>query len=270
MDTAELISFEDYSKENGIVFWWATDLMVLLGYSSWDSFSKAIDRATKAFISLKIPYHENIIPCTRVDQGAETKDLKLTRFACYLVTMNADAKKPEVARLQAYLAVQAEAFQCFIEQAPSEMERLLIREELIDGNKALASTAKHAGVIDYANFQNAGYLGLYNRTAGQLKKMRRVDKGDIFDTMGRTELAANLFRVTQTEEVIKSQNITGQKNLEDTHRRIGRDIRKMVEENTGTSPEYLPQERTLPEVRKGLKQSYTGMTKQDRKKSRGK
>jgi DNA-damage-inducible protein D len=270
MSTLELASFEDYSKENGIVFWWATDLMVLLGYSSWDSFLKAVDRATKAFISLKIPYHDNIIPWTRVDQGTETKDFKLTRFACYLITMNADANKPEVARLQVYLAAQAEAFQCFIEQTPSEMERLLIREELIDGNKALASTAKHAGVTDYANFQNAGYLGLYNRTAGQLKKMRRVEKGEIFDTMGRAELAANLFRVTQTEEVIKSQNITGQKNLEDTHRRIGRDIRKMVEENTGIPPEYLPQERTLPEVRKGLKQSYTGMTKQDRKKSRGK
>lgn len=167
--------------------------------------------------------------------------------------------------MQAYLAAQAEAFRCIIDQTPEQLERIIVREELVDGNKSLASTAKMAGVSDYSRFQNAGYLGMYNRTAGKLKELRG-GANDLFDTMVRTELAANLFRVTQTEERIKNQSIKGQKALEETHRMVGAEVRRIVQENTGRTPEALPQEDPLPDIKKELKDGYKGMLKQDKTK----
>ena len=141
---------------------------------------------------------------------------------------------------------------------------MLIREELADGNKSLASTAKAANVTDYAKFQNAGYLGMYNMESWKLEKKRGVKKGKLFDRMSRTELAANLFRVTQTEELIKSKQISGQANLEQTHYTVGRQVRNIVEQNTGRKPEQLPQEKELPIIKKTLKMTAKEMKKIDK------
>lgn len=266
-EQGELIAntnFESLRKENGIIFWWASELMQELGYSSMASFRKVIDRATRAFLSLEIPHHENIIPRSRDINGSTITDYKLTRFACYIVAMNADPKKPEVAKIQAYLATQARAFQASVERSKNELDRISIRQELIDGNKALNQAAKEAGVENYAFFQNAGYLGLYNQTSGQLKDARQI-KGDLAETMGRTELAANLFRVTQTEERIKTQNIRGQKALERTHRAVGKVVRGIVKDNTGRYPEDLPQEQRILEVKKELKSGYNELKQKDGK-----
>lgn len=164
------------------------------------------------------------------------------RIKCYLDDIDGDPKKPEVALAQAYFAQQTRKFELYIENN-QEIDRVLIREELADGNKSLASTAKAANVTDYAKFQNAGYLGMYNMESWKLEKKRGVKKGKLFDRMSRTELAANLFRVTQTEELIKSKQISGQANLEQTHYTVGRQVRNIVEQNTGRKPEQLPQEK---------------------------
>ena len=152
-------------------------------------------------------------------------------------------------------------------QGCNEIDRLLIREELTDGNKSLAGVAKSALVSDYARFQNAGYLGMYNMESWKLAKQRGIEKTKLFDGMGRAELAANLFRVTMTEEQIKSRNIKGQALLEQTHYQVGKEVRDMVIRNTGVSPEKLPQEKALPEVKKELKSGYRKMKKLDNPKN---
>ena len=260
-------TFEDFKNENGLTYWWATDLMKMLGYPHMKSFQKVLDRATKAFVSLNIPHYENILATQRDIDGKETQDFKLTRFACYMVVMNGDPKKVEVARAQSYFAQQTRKFELYI-QDNTQIDRLLIREELTEGNKSLASTAKQAGVQNFANFQNAGYVGMYNMKSWQLEKRRGVKKGKLMDNMGRTELAANLFRITQTEERIKNKNIKGQSNLEQTHFQVGKEVRKIVIENVGKLPENLPQEKQLPEVRKKLKQGYKQMTQQEKSKNK--
>lgn len=260
------LSFEDFKNQNGITYWWASEFMLMLGYNDIKSFKKVIDRATRAFISLGIDHYENIICVTRNDNNEQ--DFKLTRFACYLIAMNADPKKREVALVQAYFAEQTRKFELYV-QNNDDIERVLIRDEIKEGNKSLSSAAQQAGVEDYAKFTNAGYLGMYNMMNVQLAKRRGCDKNKLFETMGRSELAANLFRITQTEGRIKSQNITGQRMLEQTHYDVGREVRNIVIKNFGCAPENLPQEKQLPEVKKTLKAEFREMKKIDNKKGRG-
>lgn len=261
---SDQLTFEDFKNENGIVYWWASDIMKMLSYPNMKAFQKVIDRAIKAFASLNIPVFENIFTELRTIDGITIQDYKLTRFACYLVVMNGDPKKQEVASAQVYFAQQTRKFELFIE-GQSDIERVLIREEITEGNKTLSSVAKKAGVDNYAKFQNAGYLGLYNMENWKLSKRRGIDSKKLLDSMGRTELAANLFRITQTEERIKNQNVKGQSALENTHFQVGRAVREMVIENTGKSPENLPQEKAIQELKKELKKGHKKMLQEDSK-----
>jgi DNA-damage-inducible protein D len=258
------ITFEDFRQENGSYYWWASDLMQMLDYKDMQSFKKIIDRATKTFITLGINHYDNIIAETREIDGKNVQDFKLTRFACYLVVINGDPKKEPVAKAQVYFAEQTRKFEVFIQNS-DELERLLIRDEIKDGHTSLASTAKRAGVYDYAKFSNAGFLGLYNMHNFKLAKTRNIDPKKIYDFMGRTELAANLFRITQTEERIKNFNIQGQENLEQTHYKVGREVREIVITNTGKSPESLPLEKEIPKVKSNLKAGYKKMLSADKK-----
>lgn len=261
------LSFEDFKNENGITFWWASDLMVMLGYKDMKSFQKVLDRATKAFVSLSIPHYENIIAEQREKDGRFFQDFKLSRFACYITVMNGDPKKFEVAEAQVYFAHQTRKFELYIQNS-DQIERLLIREELTEGNKSLASVVKQAKVEDFAKFQNAGYIGLYNMPSWQLENKRGIKKGKLMDYMGRTELAANLFRVTQTEERIKNKKVTGQLNLEQTHFQVGKEVREIIQKNVGKNPENLPVEKQLSDVKKELKDGHRKMLKEKTTKSR--
>ena len=257
------MSFEDFKNENGLTYWWASDLMVMLGYKDMKSFQRVLDRATKAFVSLGIPHYENIIAVQREEKEHVVQDFKLSRFACYITVMNGDPKKIEVAQAQAYFAQQTRKFELYIQNS-DQIERILIREELTEGNKSLASIAKRAKVEDFAKFQNAGYLGMYNMPSWKLEIKRGVKKGKLMDFMGRTELAANLFRVTQTEERIKNKKITGQSNLEQTHFQVGKEVREIIQKNVGKNPESLPLEKQLSDVKKQLKDGHKKMLKEDK------
>lgn len=256
-----LPSFEDFRNENGQAYWWASDLLLMLGYKDIKSFQTVLDRATKALVSLGIRHYENIRAEQREINGQTVQDFKLTRFACYIAVMNGNPRKPEVAQAQAYFAQQARRFELL--QDGEQFERLHTREELIDGNKSLASAAKAADVEDYAKFQNAGYLGMYNMSSWQLEDRRGIDRGKVLDYMSRVELAANLFRVTQTEERIKSRKIKGQVNLEQAHHDVGKEVRQIVLSNTGKKPEQLPVEQKITDVKKQLKAGHKKMTAED-------
>jgi DNA-damage-inducible protein D len=259
--------FEDFKNENGVTYWWASDLQQMLGYADSHGFNKAIQRAMKACLTLNIDCLDNFSKVNR--DGVE--DHKLSRFSCYLTVMNADSKKPEVAKAQVYFVQQTQKFEILLQQT-DDVERLSIRDEIKEGNKSLNSVAARAGLTNYASFSNAGYLGLYNMTNWQLARRRGIDKKDLTDRMGRTELAANLFKITQTEERIKNHNVQGQINLEKTHESVGREVRQMILKNMGKKPEELPLAKKLPEVAKQLKDGYKKMSKADnpRKKKKGK
>ncbi len=260
------LTFEDFRNENGLTYWWATDFMAMLGYDKFSSFRNAMDRAIKACISLNIKFDEHFISC----QNPKTKkdDYKLTRFACYLTVMNGDVKKKEVAAAQAYFIHQTRQFELYL-KGSEDIERVLIRDELKDGTKLLNAAAKSAGVTNYGKFADAGYMGLYNMHTGQVKKAKGFDSNSnipLADYMGRTELAANLFRVTMTEEKLKKDNVTGQVNAENTHFDVAKQVRNFVVENVGITPEELKTERRLSELKSDIKKSAKKLTQIDQEK----
>ncbi|HTU47611.1 MAG TPA: BRO family protein [Bryobacteraceae bacterium] len=257
-------SFEGFGQTNGSRFWFARDLMKMLGYETFSSFENAINKAVQACTTLKISVLDNIAQVEREVDGKSCRDYKLSRFGCYLVAINGDVKKPQVAMAQAYFASMAEAIQAYLQKVEN-VERLLIRDEISEREVSLSGVAKSAGVVVYAFFQNAGYRGMYNMDLRRLKDFKGIDQGKcLLDYMGREELAANLFRITQTEAKIKNDRVRGQTALETTAFNVGRKVRATMEEISGTRPESLPLAEDINTVKKGLKQAQRELAKLDK------
>jgi DNA-damage-inducible protein D len=236
-------------------FWTARDLSKVLEYSEYRHFKPVIDRAKEACKNSGyhvVDHFEDILGMVSIGSGAERElnDVKLSRYACYLIVQNADPGKEIVAFGQTYFAVQTrlqeiQQMEVYQELSTEEEKRIFLRKEMAEHNKHLAEAAKTAGVIepiDYAIFQNHGYMGLYGGLdAKGIHKRKGLKKREsILDYMGSTELAANLFRATQTEEKLIREKIKGKQKANQTHFEVGKKVRKTIQELGGTMPENLP------------------------------
>jgi DNA-damage-inducible protein D len=242
--------------ENGNEFWSARELAKVLDYSEFRNFKPVIEKAKEACKNSSqlvenhfVDFHEMV----RIGSGAERgfdDGVKLSRYACYLIVQNADPTKEVVALGQTYFAVQTRLQEIQqmdeYQQLDSEDDkRFFLRNELYKHNSQLAAAAKNAGVIepiDYAIFQNHGYMGLYGGLdAKGIHKKKALKKSEqILDHMGSTELAANLFRATQTEEKLRRENVIGKQNANQTHFEVGKKVRQTIKDLGGTMPENLP------------------------------
>ncbi len=245
-------NFEDikHIDENGIEFWYARELMPVLQYSNWQNFEKIIH---KAMISCEnsninvIDHFTDINKMVQIGSGAyrEQIDYELTRYACYLIAQNGDSRKKVIALAQTYFAVQTRKQEISEKEYSSLTEdekRFYQRNLTRKGNYSLNQTAKKAGVKNFDQFHNAGYKGLYNgETADDIARRKGLRyREDILDNMGSTELIANLFRISQTEEKLKRDNIKTEKEANQTHYEVGSKIRNTIKELGGTMPEDLP------------------------------
>jgi DNA-damage-inducible protein D len=252
--------FEKLAIQNGQDLWNEAEVMAALGYQNEATFQKVIQRAMRACLTLNIPTEDNFKLTELLVDGRPKRQYRLNRFACYLIAMNGDPKKPEIAAAQAYFAKLAEAVQLI--QDPTKVDRVIIRAEVSDGTKSLQSTAKQHGVTDFALFQNAGYRGMYSMNFRALLAHRGLSPGDkLFDYMGRDELAANLFRVTQTDLKIRRSGVTGQQALEHVAHGVGKDVRDTMIKIGGVAPERLPKAEPISDVRKELRQTHRLMKK---------
>jgi len=256
--------------ENGNEYWTARQIAKVLEYSEYRHFVPAINRAKEACVNSGEKLHnhfEDILEMISLAKTAQrqVESVKLSRYACYLIVQNADPSKEVVALGQTYFAVQTRIRE--IQQMEeynrltSEVEkRLFLRNQLVQHNLLLASAAKDAGVIepiDYAVFQNHGYKGLYNGLdAKAIHKHKGLKKSQqILDHMGSTELAANLFRATQTEDKLRKENIKGKEKANKTHYEVGRKVRQTIKELGGTMPENLPVSENIKTVQKKLEKT---------------
>lgn len=263
MNTSSI--FEDIKQTNeiGQEFWSARDLSSALQYKKWEKFLHVIDKAKEAcknsgqVIENHFPHSEKMV---EIGSGAVRAigDYYLTRYACYLIIQNADPSKEVVALGQTYFAYQTRKAEK-IEEAFAKFDndddkRLFLRKEMAEHNKHLADAAKEAGVIkpkEYAVFQNHGYMGLYNGLgAKEIHNKKGLRKNEqILDHMGTTELAANLFRATQTEEKLRRDQIKGKRNANKTHYEVGKKVRQTIQELGGTMPEELPAEKSIKKLK---------------------
>ncbi len=255
----------------GVEYWSSRELAKAIGYSDYRNFIQAVNRAKEACANSKQRVEDHfgdITEMVSIGSNAERKIdvIKLSRYACYLTVQNADPSKTIVAQAQTYFAIQtriAEVQQMdeYATLSTEEEKRLFLRNELAKHNSQLADAAKNAGVIeprDYAIFQNYGYQGLYGGLGAQDIHVRKGLKKSqkILDHMGSTELAANLFRATQTEEKLRREHIRGKARANQTHYDVGAKVRQTIKELGGTMPEDLP-------VAESIKAIETKKRKQD-------
>ena len=239
--------------ENGVEFWYARELMEMLEYSKWGNFIKVIDKAKKSCENSNNTIFEHFADVgktIKMPKNAEKtiEDMKLTRYACYLIAQNGDSRKKAIALAQTYFAVQTrkqEITRQEYENLSEDEKRLYTRQNVKDKNKYLFDTAKLAGVKNYGKFNNYGYRGLYNgENAKDIANRKGIsEKEDILDYMSSTELAANLFRITQTDEVLKNKNINNEDDACITHHKVGQAVRQTIKRIGGTMPEDLPTPR---------------------------
>ena len=259
MPSAPHKNFEGIKKfdENGTEYWTARELLPLLGYEKWEKAEEVIGRAARACINSGQDVDNHFHRTGKMvkigsDTVREVRDYKLDRYACYLIAQNGDPNKDEIALAQTYFAIQTRRQEIF-EQLPDTAKRLFIRNEVSDRNKKLFTTAKQAGVTKFGLFNDAGYRGLYGDSLSDIERKKGIKKGQLLDRAGSTELAANLFRITQTDEKLKKDKTQGDYPASQVHFMVGGKVRQTIKEIGGTTPEYLPVEKHIKEVKKEIK-----------------
>lgn len=261
--TIDNLLFEDikHIDEQGDEYWEARELQLALEYIQWRKFenviTKAISSCEKSNISVN-DHFAHVGKMVQIGSGAvrKQKDYKLSRYACYLIAQNGDSRKEVIALAQTYFAIQTRKMELTEKEYNSlteEEKRFYQRNLTKKGNLSLNKAASNAGVKNFDKFHNSGYKGLYNgETADDIAKRKQLRyREDILDNMGSEELAANLFRITQTESKIIKDNIQGEQKANETHYNIGKNIREVIKKNGGTMPEQLPTpQKSLKELEK--------------------
>jgi DNA-directed RNA polymerase subunit N (RpoN/RPB10) len=264
-----LAEFEAVAQldDNGTEFWFARDLQVLLEYERWENFLEVIKRAQTACFNsgqVIIDHFRETTKMIELGKKAhrEIEDFRLTRYACYLITQNGDAKKRPVAFGQTYFAIQTRRQELADQvdgsvQSSEDEKRIFLRNQIKEHNNKLSKAAKDAGVVtpqEFAIFHSKGYQGLYGKTVPEIRKHKKLPPSvDILDRMGSTELAANFFRVTQTEEKLRKDQIKGLNKAYSTHYAVGRQVRDAMLKISGIPPEDLAVADNIKNAEKRIK-----------------
>lgn len=239
---------------NGEEYWTGRDIYPILGYTVWRNFYESVILKAKMACDgsgVHSQYHfVDVDKMIAAGKGAsrERGDIYLTRYACYLIAMNGDPRKPEIATAQTYFAIQARR-----QELSDEESRLLLRERVRESNRILTGVAREAGVVRFALFNDAGYRGLYGMGLDDIKLRKRIPQNDaLLDRAGRAELAANEFRITQTQLKIERENVRGERPAMYAHQTVGEEVREAMKRIGGVMPEDMPVEEPIKNLKKKL------------------
>lgn len=256
-------SFEELKQVNdhGAEYWSARDLQPLMGYDQWRRFEQAIKRAAVACKESGNQAEDHFAGTGKMvplGSGSERKleDYHLSRFACYLIAINGDPRKPEIALAQQYFVVQTRR-QEVSDQLAADRERLEIRQQTAEEFKNLSGAAKQAGVQSrmFGIFHDAGYKGLYGGIGTKRIKQRKgiPEKENLLDRMNATELAANQFRMTQTRDKLVRENVGSEQEAIKAHEQVGKEVRDAIRRIGGTLPENIQPAEHIKQVKKRVK-----------------
>lgn len=258
---------------NGENYWMGRNLQSALGYDRWENFENVIRKGMQACEGTGVDPTYHFLDTTKMieaGKGAkvERSDWYLTRYACYLIAMNGDSAKPEIAAAQSYFAIQTRRQEVADAQSEDpDSARIALRERVQTNNRTLMGVAKKAGVERYAIFNNAGYIGLYGMGIRDIKQKKGIpEKDSVLDFSGRAELAAHDFRITQTEAKLKRENIRGEKSAIDAHRTVGEEVRRAIQRVGGVTPEHLPKEQHIRKLVSAKKKAQKALDKAGTKK----
>ena len=250
MTTNSIFEKIRHIDEVGNEYWYARELMVVLEYKKWQNFKTVINNAKISCINSNISLSEQFTEVSKPLVGGNGNiqnvlDYKLSRYACYLITQNADPRKEVVALGQTYFAIQTrkqELLEDELKNLSEDDKRIKIRKQVRNGNYGLNRTAINSGVKNLGEFHNAGYKGLYNgETANDIAKRKELNyRQDILDFMGSEELADNLFRIIQTDSKLKRDNVDNEYEANLTHFEVAKEVRESIKKIKGTMPEDLP------------------------------
>jgi len=265
LEADEYKTFESIKeiREDGSEFWSARKLQNILQYKKWENFSKVIDRAKLACKNsgFEIDDHfPEVRKTIKMPKTAEKEvvDYELSRLAGYLIVENGDPRKEIIARGQTYFAIQTRRQEVadYFNQLDEDNKRLVIRGDIKQWNQMLVEAAHRAGVItneEYATFQNAGYMGLYDGlTVEDIHKRKNLKPNEkILDFMGSEELGANIFRITQTEAKLRKDETDNADDATKTHYNVAKEVREAIKRVGGTMPEDLPTpEKSISQIEK--------------------
>lgn len=253
----------------GVEYWSARDLQALLAYEDWRNFEDVVGRAMDSCRGIGQRTTHHFVETTKmvgIGSGAarSQKDYFLTRYACYLVAMNGDPSKPQISAAQNYFAIKTREMELLEQRAPLE-SRIRIRNHVRIANRNLFGAAQKVGVTNrgFPIFNDAGYRGLYGGLgrAQILARKGLPKKEELLDRAGYAELAANLFRITQTEQKLEREKIRGEHAATQTHENVGKEIRATIQKIGGTMPEDLPAEDSIKQIERAQKKQLKGKKK---------
>ncbi len=244
-------------KPNEITeYWFARDIQKILGYSKWSNFQNVIQKAIESCEGTGIDPQYHFAETGKMvnigrDIQREIEDYYLSRYACYLIAMNGEPSKIEIATAQSYFAIQSTRMEEEDRKA-STKDRIEMRSKVKEANKNLFGTAKSAGVKQFAVFNNAGYRGLYGMNLNDVKSKKGIGKDELLDRAGHTELAANYFRITQADQKIILDNIDQENAAISAHEEVGKTVRDTIMNIGGEMPENLKPEENIKKLEKSI------------------
>ncbi|MDO4271464.1 MAG: DNA damage-inducible protein D [Candidatus Saccharibacteria bacterium] len=269
----KLVTFDDikHIDSMGNEYWSARELMAVLGYKRWENFHSIVQQAivsaktSNPDFDIKIAFRKATKSYTGKNRfgefSSDKDDYHLSRYACYLIAQNGDSSKKEIANAQSYFALQTYRQEQF-DALSDQQKRVYIRNQVRHSNKKLFDSAKRSGVTNFGEFNDAGYYGLYGLSAKEIRTKKGLGNDKILDRAGNTELAANLFRITQTDDRLSQGDINDAKAANNIHYSIGNKVRKAIRDIGGTMPEDLPPEENISKIERQINNKRIDTNKQ--------